>query len=82
MFKDEASICKLDDFSSITVRISVQATRIPGILYSILKMLAWEGISLIECVSTYTELTIVFETKDIEKAFSIIKNQTESSKNE
>lgn len=74
IFKNESSICQIEGLSSITVRIPLEATKMPGVLYSILKVLAWNGISLIEMISTFTELTIVLETKDIEKAFSLLKN--------
>ncbi len=74
IFKNETSICSLENLSSLTVRIPQEATKTPGILYSILKILAWEGINLIEMISTFTELTIVLESKDIERAFSLLKN--------
>jgi len=74
IFKDETPICTLQNLSSLTVRIPTEATKTPGVLYSILKVLAWEGINMIETISTYTELTLVLETKDIERAFSLLKN--------
>lgn len=74
IFKRESSICTIEDLSSLTIRISLESTKIPGVLYSILRVLAWEGISLVECVSTFTELTIVLNRKDIDKAFSILQN--------
>src|SRR3989304_2172456 len=73
IFKDETPICTLQNLSSLTVRIPTEATKTPGVLYSILKVLAWEGINMIETISTYTELTLVLETKDIERAFSLLK---------
>ena len=74
IFKNESSICEIEGLSSITVRIPLEATKMPGVLYTILKLLAWNGISLIEMISTFTELSIVLETKDIEKVFSLFKN--------
>ena len=74
IFKNETPICTLQNLSSLTVRIPTEATKTPGVLYSILKVLAWEGINMIETISTYTELTLVLETKDIERAFSLLKN--------
>jgi len=73
IFKHEAAICSISGLSSLTIRIPEEATKIPGVLYSILKVLAWEGINMIETISTYTELTIVLSTKDIERAFSLLK---------
>ena len=72
IFKGETEICGLNNLSSLTIRIPVEATKTPGVLYSILKVLAWEGISITECVSTFTELTIVLDRKDIERAFSLL----------
>ncbi len=74
IFKHETAICSIGGLSSLTIRIPEEATKIPGVLYSILKILAWEGINMIETISTYTELTIVLGTKDIERAFSLLKN--------
>lgn len=74
IFKDETEVCALQNLSSLTVRIPTEATKTTGVLYSILKVLAWEGINMIETISTFTELTLVLETKDIERAFSLLKN--------
>lgn len=74
IFKHETAICNISGLSSLTIRIPEEATKTPGVLYSILKVLAWEGINMIETISTYTELTIVLGTKDIERAFSLLKN--------
>ncbi|EKE13203.1 MAG: hypothetical protein ACD_13C00058G0002 [uncultured bacterium] len=74
IFKHETAICSISDLSSLTIRIPEEATKTPGVLYSILKVLAWEGINMIETISTYTELTIILGTKDIERAFSLLKN--------
>lgn len=74
IFKNETSICSLQNLSSLTIKIPVEATQIPGVLYSILKIFAWDGINLIEFISTFTELTLVMESKYIDKAFSALKN--------
>ena len=47
--------------------------QIPGIYSQLLKSLAWEGINVVEVVSTLNELTIVLEEERIDAAFSIIK---------
>lgn len=73
IFRDETSICSLENLSSLTIKIPIEATKIPGVLYSILKILAWEGINLIEFISTFTELTLVMESRDIDRAFPAVK---------
>lgn len=80
IFKNETSVCSLENLSSLTIKIPIEATKIPGVLYSILKILAWEGINLIEFISTFTELTLVMESKDIDRAFSLVKNWIEKQR--
>lgn len=73
MFEKKSIIAQFDKLSSITIRQPKRTTDTPGVYYMILKPLAWEGINLVEVVSTYTELTLVIHTKDVDKGFSIIK---------
>ncbi|MBI2330440.1 aspartate kinase [Candidatus Daviesbacteria bacterium] len=74
IFSSEARTAKIEHLSSIIIHLPETTVKIPGIYYQILKLLAWENINIIEVISTYTELTIVFENKDIEKAFSAFKS--------
>ncbi len=46
---------------------------IPGVYSYILKALAWEGINVVEVVSTLNEFTIILEDKKIDSAFAVIK---------
>lgn len=73
IFAGETRISKLNQLSSITIHLPAETVKTPGVYYRILKMLAWEKINMIEAISTYTEITIVFENKDVEKAFSVLK---------
>lgn len=73
MFARQAVIAQFDKLSSITIRLTKETTETPGVYYIILKSLAWEGINLVEIVSTFTELTLVIKTQDVDRAFSIIK---------
>lgn len=73
LFDPKKIVADFNQLSSITIRLTKETTTIPGVYYFILKALAWEGINLMDLVSTYTELTIVLEEKDIDKAFTVIK---------
>lgn len=73
-FKDEGLILKRNNLTAITIGLPKETIFIPGIYYQILKMLAWENINIIEIFSTYTELTIVIDDKDVNRAFSTLKN--------
>jgi aspartokinase len=72
-FKDEKLIMKIEGLSSVTLILPKDTTQIPGVYSHILKALAWEGINVVDVVSTLNELTIVLDDKDIDSAFSIIK---------
>jgi ribosomal protein L30E len=69
----EKLIRKIENLSSITLFHPEKAVFTPGFHYSILKLIAWENINIVETVSTFTEFTIILKEKDLERAFKIIK---------
>lgn len=73
IFKGEKIIDELPDLSSITIRLPKENVTTSGVYYFILKALAFKNINIIEVVSTYQEITLILETKEIDKAFSILK---------
>lgn len=76
IFAAEQMRANIDNLSSITIRLPVEHVYEPGVDYQILKQIAWENINIVEIVSTYTELTIIFDKKDVDRAFSILKDIT------
>lgn len=74
IFTGEILVAKIANLSSITIHLPVETVKTPGVYYQILKMLAWEKINMIEAISTYTEITIVFDSIDINKAFAVLSN--------
>ena len=74
IFTGETMVVKINHLSSITIRLPKESIETPGVYYNVLKLLAWEGINVIEVVSTYGELTIVLADKDIDRAFSILSS--------
>lgn len=74
ILEKEKIITTFTSLSAITIRLPKQSTTTPGIFYFFLKSLAWEGINVLEIVSTYLEFTIIFENKDINRAFIILKS--------
>lgn len=73
IFSSETLVAKIDNLSSITIHLPKEVVYIPGVYYQVLKMLAWENINMIEVLSTYTELTVIVEGQDIDRAFSTLK---------
>lgn len=73
MFESEKLKNKITQLSSVTIVIPEEAIDIPGVYYSILKKLAWEGINFIEVVSSFTELTIFLKSENVERAFKALQ---------
>jgi hypothetical protein len=74
MLKEEKIIFQFANLSSVGIRLPKEAEETPGVFYFFLKSLAWEGINIIEIVSTASEFTLILEDKDANKAFSILKS--------
>jgi hypothetical protein len=73
IYKEETLIASSNLISSITLRLPKNNTVIPGLYYHIFKQIAWEGISVLEAVSTTNELSIILYDKDVDRAFSVLK---------
>ncbi len=74
ILEGEQVVAKFAGLSSVTIRLPQEALKTPGIFYFFLKSPAWEGINIVEIVSVYLELTIIFDEKDVNKAFSILQS--------
>jgi len=73
ILRDERTVNEITDLSSITLRLSPDLLEIPGSYTQILRQLAWEGINIIEMVSTYLELTVILRQQDTDRAFAALK---------
>ncbi|MEK7177432.1 MAG: hypothetical protein AAB705_01240 [Patescibacteria group bacterium] len=73
IFEGEKIIHHLTNLSAITIKLPKENVTTSGVYYFILKALALNNINIIELVSTYQEITLILETKEIDKAFSILK---------
>lgn len=72
VFQGEKIVSSANDLASITVKLPMSNSAIYGIYYYILKQLAWEGINIVEVVSTANEFTVIVEQNDVDKAFKIL----------
>ncbi len=73
IFRKERLLAKFTQLASISIQLPKEIVDTPGVYYAILHSLAWEGINVVEVLSTYTELTAVFHQRDIDRAFSTLK---------
>lgn len=70
--KGENLIHSSTNLSSITVQLPIKNKDVYGIYYYILKQLAWEGINILEVVSTANEFTAIVHQLEVDKAFKIL----------
>lgn len=73
LFKGEKLIQKTKDLSSITIKLPSENSDVSGIYYFILKKIAWEGINVLEIISTTHEFTIIVNDESVDRAFSVLK---------
>lgn len=74
LFADEKKIERNDNLASITVKLPKDNINTPGIYYYIFQRLAWEGITIIEVISTSYEFTILVQEDEVDLAFKVIKD--------
>ena len=74
VFRNETLIEKIENLSSITVKLPKENVSIPGIYYFIFQRLSWEGVNIYEVISTTYEFTILVSEEQIDKAFKVIKD--------
>lgn len=74
LFKNESLIQETKGLSSLTIKLPSENADVSGIYYFILKKIAWDGINILEIISTMHEFTIIVDDDSIDKAFTILKN--------
>ncbi len=60
------------DLASITVKLPAVNSEVYGVYYYILKHLAWEGLNIVEVVSTANEFTMIVKQDHVDKAFKVL----------
>jgi hypothetical protein len=71
---EERITIEKNNLSAITIRLPKENVETPGVYYFFLKSLAWEGVNIIEIVSTPNELSIILEDSEVNIAFGILKS--------
>lgn len=74
IFGTENLIQQSHQLSSITIKLPSENADVSGIYYYILKQIAWEGINILDIISTMHEFTIIVDDNNVERAFTILKN--------
>jgi hypothetical protein len=77
LFKNEKIINIEENLVALSLRFSKEFFYTPGIISSIIRKLAWEGVNIFEIVSTFTELTIITGKKDAVKGYNALDSMME-----
>ena len=80
--KDEKILRVVEDLVIISLVSSEDFLFKPGIIYNILRFVAWENINIISMILTPQELNVVVSRKDALKTFDILEKLVKISKNE
>jgi aspartokinase len=64
----------ISDLAGLTINLSKEDINNIGIIYLASRSLAWENITIIDVVSTFTELTFIINDKDAGKAYDTLRN--------
>jgi len=72
--KSEKRLASNHNLSCITLYLPDENTEVAGYYYYILKKIAWEGINIVEVISTTNEFSLILQENDVDRAFSVLKN--------
>jgi hypothetical protein len=71
-FASERLLARIDNLTALTLRLNPETRRTPGIYHAVLKKLAWDKISVVNMMCTFSELTILLEQSQTGAAFSVL----------
>jgi len=71
-----------ENLAMVALKTPPEIVDIPGTFYHILGLISSQGISLVDVVSTYTELVFIFDEEDGIKAYEILFNAIKKAKKE
>ncbi len=72
-FSKEKMTSKIENLSSITIRLPQDNVSVPGVYYFIFQALAWEGVIIREVISTTNEFSLIVDENQIDVAFKVMK---------
>ena len=71
----------IDDLVSISLTFSKDFLFIPGVLYNILRFIAWENINVLDIIFTHSELSLLVSDKDAMRCYKTLGKLVKKSKN-
>lgn len=62
-----------ENLTSLTMTFSKEYLHTPGVIFNIIRNVAWENVNIFEIVSTNTELTFIIHKKDAVKGYKALE---------
>jgi len=78
ILKDEKILMIEENLVSLTMTFSKEFFYTPGVIFNIIRNVAWENINIYEIVSTNTELTFIINKKDAMKGYRALEKLIQS----
>jgi aspartokinase len=72
--KGEKILTKQSNLVSLSLKFPDKFYETPGMIFNIIRQLAWENINIYEIISTHTELSILLKEKDSSKAYECLQS--------
>ncbi|GGX76424.1 hypothetical protein GJV26_17390 [Massilia dura] len=72
VFDGECLLARLDNLNAVTLQLTADSHRTPGIYHAILKKLAWDRVNLVNLISTHSELTLILDRQHTGAAFAVL----------
>lgn len=70
----EKVIASVDNLALLSIKFSPEIVETPGFFSQITSQLAWYDINIIETFSTYTEMMIALEEKNVTRAYNALQD--------
>ena len=74
LFQNEVCQSKVENLSSITIKLPTDNVKVPGIYYFLFQRLSWEGVNIRQVISTSNEFTILVDEDSVNTAFKVVKD--------
>jgi aspartokinase len=74
MLEKEQILHMEKNLTAFVILLPPENISLSGVYYAILKQLAWEGINIVDVISTANEFTLLVRDKDSTKCFEVLRN--------
>ena len=71
--KEDKILNKESNLVALTMRFTDDFIHTPGVIFTVIRKLAWESINIFEIVSTLSELTLILRKADAVKAYEALQ---------